>query len=82
MRPLGEHSNGASLIQKRRAGTTRFLFYTWIVVAMCTLICVLVSSKYAWAQSSVPGAPSIDSVVEENRTLTVSWVRAFVHRWL
>ena len=73
MRPLGEHSNGASLIQKRRAGTTRFLFYTWIVVAMCTLICVLVSSKYAWAQSSVPGAPSIDSVVEENRTLTVSW---------
>ena len=44
-----------------------------VLATACVLLCLLLSSRDAMAQSSVPGAPSIDSMVEGNQSLTVSW---------
>ena len=73
MRPLNEAHPRDFRGSRQSTVAIRLIPYLKAVGAACLLICLLISSKYAIAQSGVPDAPSIDSVAEGNQSLTVSW---------
>ena len=73
MRPLNLLHARENHLSRQRAVTVRLMPYLKAIAAACVLACLLISPKYAVAQSGVPGAPTIDSVAEGNRSLTVTW---------
>ena len=73
MHPLMELSCRAERDQMRRARIPRTRSTFKVFTTACVLLCLLLFSRDAMAQSGVPDAPSVDSVVEGNQSLTVSW---------
>ena len=73
MRPLNEAHPRNYRGSRQSTVAIRLIPYLKALGAACLLICLLISSKYAMAQSGVPDAPSIDSVAEGNQSLTISW---------
>ena len=73
MRTLSESSTQALRDQRRRNSIAGLPPTFKVLAVVIAAFCLLLTSGVALAQSGVPTAPSIDSVVKGNESLLVSW---------
>ena len=73
MRTLSEAPTRVVRDQRRRSGIAGLTSTFKVSAAVFAALCLLLTSGGAMAQSVVPTALSIDSVVEGNESLLVSW---------
>ena len=73
MRTLSESSTQGVRDQRRRSSIPGLSSTFKVLAAVFAGLCLFLTSGGAMAQSGVPTAPSIDSVVEGDESLLVSW---------